>query len=161
MQAASIANNGFVNGEFVPYLASHWATKTITLPAALNNKPNVRFKWEYATGAASNNFYIDDINLSGVVGINEQVNTFNLAIYPNPTTESTSIAYHLTEKGNVKLEVVDVLGKKIGEVINANQVEGDYSFSISKANYNLKNGIYFVRLTVNNAVVTRKLVITE
>lgn len=161
MQAAAIANNGFVNGEFMPYYASNWATKTITLPATLNNKPNVRFKWEYATGLASNNFYIDDINLSGVVGINEQANSFNLGIYPNPTTESTSIAYHLTEKGNVKLEVVDVLGKKVAEVINSNQTEGDYNFTISKSEYSLKNGIYFVRLTVNNAVVTRKLVITE
>ncbi|MBK7182436.1 MAG: T9SS type A sorting domain-containing protein [Bacteroidetes bacterium] len=157
---AALANYGYYSGYYVPNASSNWVSKTLTLPAGASVQ-NVRFKFEYKTGAASNNLYIDDININGVVGITEQANNFNLAIYPNPTTETSTISYHLTEKGNVKLEVVDLLGKKVADVANTNQAEGDYSFTLSKSAANLTNGIYFIRLSVNNTVVTKKLVIAE
>ncbi|MBN8697240.1 MAG: T9SS type A sorting domain-containing protein [Bacteroidetes bacterium] len=160
LSGATLANNGYYGGYFVPSVASQWATKTITLPAAASVQ-SVRFKFEYEAGAASNNLYIDDINISGVVGVNEAANAFNLTVYPNPTSDLSTITYHLTEKASVKVEVVDILGKKVADVVSANQPEGDYSFNVSKSDLNLNNGIYFIRLSVNNTIVTNKLVVTE
>ncbi|MCK6650452.1 MAG: T9SS type A sorting domain-containing protein, partial [Bacteroidia bacterium] len=82
-------------------------------------------------------------------------------VYPNPTSDLSTIAYHLIEKAFVKVEVVDILGKKVADVVSANQPEGDYSFNISKSDLNLNSGIYFIRLSVNNTIVTNKLVVTE
>ena len=43
----------------------------------------------------------------------------------------------------------------------ANQTEGDYTVQISKQDLHLHNGIYFVKISVDNNSVTKKLVITE
>jgi hypothetical protein len=160
MTGTSLCNYGFYNGYYVPSSPSNWNTKTINLPAGASVQ-NVRFKFLYETGNASNNIYVDDINISGVVGVAENMNSFALSVYPNPTNQSSTVSYHLKEKGTVKLEVVDILGKKVAELVNSNQVEGNYSFDVSKAENNLNNGIYFIRLSVNNSVVTTKLVVTE
>lgn len=160
MTGAAVANNGYSSGFFTPNSASQWTTKTINLPAATNNQ-NVRFKFEYKTGAAANSFYIDDININGVVGIGENSNAFGLAIAPNPANTSTTISYHLTEKADVKMQVVDVLGKTIATPVNTAQSEGDYKVNVSREEAGLSNGIYFIKLTVNNTTITRKLIISE
>ncbi len=160
MTGTGLCNYGFYNGYYVPSSPSNWNTKTINLPAGASVQ-NVRFKFVFETGNASNNIYVDDINISGVVGIAENMNSFALNVYPNPTSQSSTVSYHLKEKGTVKLEIVDILGKKVAELVNSNQVEGNYSFDVSKAENNLNNGIYFIRLSVNNSVVTTKLVVTE
>lgn len=157
---ATLANNGYSSGFFTPNNASQWVTKTITLPAAANSQ-NVRFKFEYTSGPEPNNVYIDDINITGVVGINENTNDFDLIVFPNPANQSTSISYHITQKSDVKLEVVDVLGKTVALPVNTSQTEGDYKVTLSRYDNRLTNGIYFIKLTVGNTTITKKLVITE
>jgi len=160
MTNAALANNGYFDGYFLPTSESQWATKTITLPpAALVS--NVRFKFAFTSGYATNNLYIDNVNIAGVVGVAENANDFNLSIFPNPSSTTSTISYHLNQKGAVKLEVVDLLGKKVADVVNTNQAEGDYTYTISKVDNKLNNGIYFIRLSVNNSIVTKKIVITE
>jgi len=155
----ALINNGYHPESYVPSSTSEWALQSYTLPPSLLIN-NVRFKFEYSTGKSSNNIYIDDININGTVGIDENTlgnNTF--ALYPNPTNQSTTLSYHLNKKGNTKIEVVDVLGKKIWESSTNSQPEGDYSVVISKQELNLNNGIYFIRLSVDSSVITKKLII--
>ncbi|MCK6650728.1 MAG: T9SS type A sorting domain-containing protein, partial [Bacteroidia bacterium] len=160
MSGTNLSNFGYYNGYYVPSSASMWNTKTINLPVAACVQ-NVRFKFVYETGSASNNVYIDNINIAGAVGVEENLNSFALNVYPNPSNQMSTISYRLTDKSGVKLEIYDVLGKKVADLTNANQSEGSYSVEVSKADNNLKNGIYFIRLSVNNAVTTTKLVISE
>jgi PKD repeat protein len=157
---AALANNGYSAGFFTPTNASQWVSKTLTLPSAANHQ-NVRFKFEYTSGPEPNNVYIDDININGVVGISENANSFDLLIAPNPANQSTTISYHLTQKADVKMEVVDVLGKVIALPVNTAQSEGDYRVTLSRYDNRLTNGVYFIKLTVGNTTVTRKLIITE
>jgi PKD repeat protein len=157
---AALANNGYSAGFFTPTNASQWVNKTLTLPAAANNQ-NVRFKFEYTSGPEPNNLYIDDININGVVGITENANSFDLLLSPNPANQATVVSYHLTEKANVTLQIVDVLGKVVAIPVTTSQNEGDYRVTVSKGELNLSNGIYFIKLTVGNSSVTRKLIFTE
>jgi PKD repeat protein len=158
---STLINNGYSAGYFTPSTSSQWALRTVSIPATFSTG-NVRFKFEYTSGSESNNIYIDDINLSGVVGINEAANGISsLSIYPNPTTQSSTIAYHLDAKANTKIEVVDVLGKTVFSQLNSAQAEGDYSVMVSKQNLNLRNGMYFVKFSIDNQSVTKKLIITE
>lgn len=157
---ATLANNGYSAGFFTPTSASQWTTKTITLPGAANNQ-NVRFKFVFEAGPEPNNVYIDDININGTVGIAENTNAFDLMIFPNPANQSATISYHLTNKSDVKLEVVDVLGKVVSVPVNTSQSEGDYKVTLSRYDNRLTNGVYFIKLTVDNTTVTRKLIITE
>ncbi|MGQ0829846.1 MAG: M43 family zinc metalloprotease [Bacteroidota bacterium] len=159
--ATGFINNGFNSGNFVPTSASQWALKGITIPSTVATT-NVRFKFEYITGSASNNVYIDNINIVSTVGINETaLANANVSIYPNPSNESSTVFYSLKQQADVKITVFNVLGKIISEVNNDNQPEGDYSFLISKQELNLNNGVYFIKFSVDNSSVTQKLIITE
>jgi hypothetical protein len=158
---AALINNGFYSNSFVPTLNSQWVLKTISIPKIVATS-NVRFKFEYTSGNKSNNIYIDDININGTVGIKENtLQNASMSIYPNPSSETSTISYHLNQKADVVISLMDVLGKVITEVKNNSQAEGDYTFLISKHNLNLNNGIYFIRFSVDNNAITQKLVITE
>ncbi len=161
IQGAALCNNGYSGTSFVPNSQSQWAFHSINIPT-LYCTGNVKFKFAYTSGNASNNVFIDDINVTGVLGINENsLDNTSFSLYPNPSKEATNIFYHLNTKGNVKIEVLDVLGKKVMELDNKNQVEGDYTYSISKQEHNMNNGIYFVRFSFDNNSVTKKLIFTE
>jgi hypothetical protein len=158
---STLINNGYSPAAFYPTSSTVWTLRTVTIPGSFASS-NTRFKFEYTAGAESNNVYIDDINLSGAVGINENNNaTSSLSIFPNPTNQSSTISYRLDKKSSTKIEVVDVLGKVAFTQVNAEQSEGEYSVMISKQNLNLKNGIYFVKFTVNDQSVTKKLIVTQ
>jgi PKD repeat protein len=161
LTGTNLLNNGYQPDYFVPNTTTDWILKTITIPASIATS-NVEFKFEYTTGNASNNIYIDNININGTVGVNENVlENSNLNIYPNPSNESSTIFYHLSKAGNAKVEILDVLGKKVFEVPAKNLAEGDYTISVSKQGENLRNGIYFVKLTVDGQSVTQKLILTQ
>ncbi len=161
--AAKLINNGYFGTAFTPNAGSVWTTKTVTIPTPGSTAAgNVRFKFEYTTGEESNNIYIDDINISGTVGIEENTMSANsMFIYPNPSNSLTNIAYHLNKRANTRLEVFDVVGKKVYEENQGYQNEGDYVVSLSKESNGLSNGVYFIKLTVDKVSATQKLIITE
>ena len=159
LSGAALCNNGYYAGGFAPASQSQWALVSFNIASNLA-KGNVRFKFEYTTGSASNNVFIDDININGTVGmIENSIDDANVSLFPNPSSESTTIFYHLNSKGNVKIELFDVVGKKVVEINNNNQADGDYSTIISKQDYNLTNGIYFVKFSIDGKMVTKKLIL--
>jgi PKD repeat protein len=161
LSGASLINNGFHPEEFIPNSASQWAyiTRSIT-PSYVTS--STQFKFEFTSGNQTNDIYIDDINISGTVGVTESpLEETSVSLYPNPSNQSSTLSYHLNVKADTKIEMIDVLGKKIMEVNNLNQAEGDYTVQLSKQDLHLYNGIYFVKISVNNNTITKKLIITE
>lgn len=156
----ALLNNSYHPEEFVPNSASQWVQKSVNIATAVG--PKTRFKFEYTSGSGSNSIYIDDINISGVLSVDESIiDAANVSIFPNPANQTATLSYHLDKKGDTRIELVDVLGKKLMQVNNTNQAEGDYSIQISKHELNLLNGIYFVKFTIDNTTVTKKLIISE
>jgi PKD repeat protein len=157
----SFLNDSYHPEEFVPSSPGEWALQTVNIPSTICT-PNTRFKFEYTTGNESNSIFIDDIMINGVTGIDEPIEVNSVSLYPNPATQSTTLSYHVNKKGNTRIELIDVLGKKMMEVNNTAQAEGDYTFEISKDQLHLLNGIYFIRLSLDNQnTITKKLIITE
>ncbi len=156
---ATFINNSYHPEEFVPSSPSQWALQTVNVTAAISNK--TRFKFEYTSGYEGNSIYLDDINITGVLGINDGNLESNVSIFPNPANETATVSYLLNKSGDVKIELVDVLGKKIMESSNVNQTQGEHTFQISKQDLNLRNGVYFVKFSVDNSTITKKLVISE
>lgn len=157
--ATSLLNNGYHPEEFLPTTPGQWALLSVPIGSGVSNK--TRFKFEYTSGAESNSIFIDDINIMGTVGISENLQEGSLNIFPNPMSQSATVAYTLIKKGDVRIELVDVLGKKITESNNPSQAEGNHTFEISKQDLNLKNGVYFVKITIDNTTMTKKLIISE
>ncbi|MEP7265334.1 MAG: M43 family zinc metalloprotease [Bacteroidota bacterium] len=145
---------GFYSSPFTP-APSDWALETVNLTSTtISNKPNVRFKFEY-TYAYGNNIYIDDINLTGVVDVQEALSeSANIQVYPNPSEEHTYVSFTTLTAGKVVLEVLDVMGRKI-QTINNDLDSGDHQILLSN---HLDAGTYFVRLLLDNGTITRKVV---
>ncbi len=79
--------------------------------------------------------------------------------YPNPFNPSTTIRYQLPVASEVKLEVYDVLGKKVAKLVNERQAAGVYQV-IWNAN-GLSSGTYFYRLQAGQFVQTRKMMLVK
>ncbi len=149
---------------FIPWPAK-WANKTYapSATAILNNKTDVKFRFWYRNAdetGQTQDLYIDQFNISGVVGLNELENEISLALYPNPTSSSSSTKIEFTAVSEAKgrITVYDVIGKTVEQIsISANASETkSYTINAYSA---LTSGIYFVKVDLNNKSVTKKLVI--
>jgi hypothetical protein len=79
--------------------------------------------------------------------------------YPNPFNPSTTIRYQLPVASEVKLEVYDVLGKKIATLVSERQSAGSYQVVWNASG--LSSGTYFYRLQAGTFVETKKMIMVK
>jgi len=79
--------------------------------------------------------------------------------YPNPFNQSTTIEYHLSEPGQVTLDVFNMVGQRVASIINSREPAGDHRIGFKAGN--LFSGVYLYRLQVNNYVQSRKLILMK
>ncbi len=141
---------------------SKWKTftpNTILINNALIGKRDVKLKIVYTVDkTTAQNVYIDNFNLSGVVGINELENTIGLSIYPNPTSSTSTIEFTSPVNSNVEVLVTDITGRLV-EKSNFKSNAGIASKYIVNKNSNLTAGMYVVSLILDGQKVTKKLII--
>ena len=76
----------------------------------------------------------------------------NLVIYPNPSTGK--FYFHLSSEESVQIEISDLTGKRIQNVVSE-ELNGNYTLNLTgKA-----AGVYFAKITTNKGQITKKLVI--
>ncbi len=84
--------------------------------------------------------------------------------YPNPLTTSTSIHYTLETSGHAMLSVYNGLGQKVRELVNSNLTAGSFQAVWDGADMTgdlVPNGLYFVRLTMGDQLITSKLTVNR
>ncbi len=92
--------------------------------------------------------------------ISEKPSAFKLMQnYPNPFNPATTITYQLASLSDVKLEVFDVLGRKVATLVNARQSAGVHSVTFNASN--LASGIYFYRLQAGSFLETKKMMLVK
>lgn len=99
------------------------------------------------------------------LGINDfQISNGILSNYPNPAKNSTVFIYSLKNRGVVKLNIFNSLGKKIHEAVNELKNPGTYSFEWNLKDMSgekLREGMYFYNVELNGKVLqTNKLIIS-
>jgi PKD repeat protein len=95
-----------------------------------------------------------------ISGIRElEQNAFKFDVYPNPMSDNVTIAYELSGLSDVELSLLDILGKTINITNIKKQLPGKYSFKWKSEN--VKAGIYFLQIKVNEKSATTKLIIAE
>jgi photosystem II stability/assembly factor-like uncharacterized protein len=79
--------------------------------------------------------------------------------YPNPFNPTTIINFQIPEDGFVTLKVYDVLGREVASLVNADKKAGYYScdFDASK----LSSGVYIYKITANNFVQSKKMLLVK
>ncbi len=138
------------NSPFYPSSQSQWKEVTVSIPTSVAASDNVRFKFEF-TGGGGNFLYLDEINITGSVGINEAQQA-GISIYPNPAKDFVVIKNDKQIK-NLKLEIRNV----VGQVVNQSSINNQTSTIDVSA---FTSGIYFLRLFSENVDVTEKIVVT-
>lgn len=100
-------------------------------------------------------------------GVTPVVQSFELKQnYPNPFNPATTIAFNLNGNGfaKVKLEVFNLLGQKVQTLFNGVLNSGSYRFKWTgrnEAGQAMASGIYFYKLTVNQSVQIKQMVLLK
>jgi hypothetical protein len=79
--------------------------------------------------------------------------------YPNPFNPSTAIRYQVSGSSDVRLEVFDMLGRKVSTLVSERQSAGTYQINFNAAT--LSSGIYFYRLTNGTATDVKKMMLAK
>jgi hypothetical protein len=80
--------------------------------------------------------------------------------YPNPFNPTTTIAYALPETAPVRLDVFDMLGRRVATLVN-NEAHAPGSHSVSFDASRLTSGVYVYRLQAGSTVITRKFTLLK
>ena len=94
-----------------------------------------------------------------IVGINDiEKNNANLSVFPNPSnTNSVSLSFNLDKKSAIKAAIVNSLGQNVNIVFEGNLQGGHNQLKINTSQLN--KGIYFIRLRIDNHIITKKLIL--
>lgn len=156
-------NSGGTDANPFTPLPDQWKTYTISAQIPWASYLNlmsvlVRFNFVEGTTGGGNNIFIDAIKFSGIVGINELAKSIMLSVYPNPAVGEATVKFNLDDAAAVKMNVVDIYGKVVSEVTDANLSPGEHTISVNK-DRKLASGIYFIDLSINGAKISNKLIV--
>jgi photosystem II stability/assembly factor-like uncharacterized protein len=79
--------------------------------------------------------------------------------YPNPFNPSTKISFSIPEQVFVSINIYDILGRLVSEIISKEKSAGDYEFIFNGKN--LPSGVYICRLSAGKFSQTIKMTMTK
>lgn len=83
----------------------------------------------------------------GALSISDDMNPQKFGIsknYPNPFNPNTTIEYYLGESGIVSLDVYNVNGELVDNIVNSYQISGNHSVTWQPTN--ISSGMYYISL---------------
>lgn len=95
---------------------------------------------------------------NGKAGMNQDRNDMvpsQIKVYPNPAKEHADISFEILQQGHVKIQVLDIQGKVIREVLNKTLESGRQEVGISLLG--LDAGVYNIRIETGGKVMMEKL----
>ena len=81
---------------------------------------------------------------------------FQLELSPNPTDNQFVVNYVLENKGLVRVDIFNLQGQNVGTMLYEEQSSGEYQVELAP---NLATGNYFVRLSVDGVIQTKRLIV--
>ena len=79
--------------------------------------------------------------------------------YPNPFNPSTKIRYQLPNDSKVVIKIYNILGSEVLELLNEQKEAGVYETEFNS--YNLSSGTYIYKISADNFVQTKKMVLLK
>jgi hypothetical protein len=81
------------------------------------------------------------------------------SVSPNPVREKSEISFSLTGHENVRIDLYNVKGELVRNLVDNRFVEGNYSAPLTTGD--LANGVYLVRMIAGDQVYTQKLTVSK
>jgi len=144
---------------------------------AFNRPPAYEYKWfsagsklpylevdatDLGGGPTVTNIIYQDVYQPGIFQLSTtdiKTNDAQLIIYPNPASELLSVQYTLNQPTDVKVEMLDLTGKIVGNWLYPNQTPGTNIQTIPLKNLVLNPGTYLIRISGTNFSSSKKLMI--
>ncbi len=79
--------------------------------------------------------------------------------YPNPFNPVTTIHYQVKEQSHIRVDVFDMIGRRIHTLIDGRQDSGVYDVKFDAGN--LASGVYLIRFMVNDHMDIRKMTLIK
>lgn len=138
------------NSQFTPSGQSQWGYEVVDNILSTYNVADFRFKFWFESDGG-NNLYIDDININGgPVGIGEFLGSgHDMLVVPDPVLDAAELIFTNEHQGNVRIDVLDALGREVAHVYNGVLVPGDQRLQLPVGA--LGAGLYFVRVAGTDA----------
>lgn len=156
-----------ISGGTAPFTGSYKPSRVLS---AFNNS-NVNGTWilKIYDRASGNTGTLKAWSLNFVIGTNPiGINNISSEIpldyslsqnYPNPFNPVTNIRFQIPKAGFVKITIFDVLGREIESLVNENLSAGTYNADWNAENH--PSGIYFYKVTVNEYVEVKKMILVK
>jgi hypothetical protein len=173
--ATELNNNGF---QIERTLASEVSWSSVGFVKGAGNSSNtIHYSFtDNSVNSGKYNYRLKQIDYDGKYKYSDLVNadvnvpgTFSLSQnYPNPFNPSTKIDYTLPVDSRVKVEIYNIAGQKIADVVNNEQSAGFYSLNVSANSFkNISSGVYIYKMTAiekatgKNFVSSKKLMLMK
>jgi hypothetical protein len=143
-------NQGFGVGEYNMLLS----TKGYAIPVWSDGR----------TGDGNMNIYTAFVPITGTVPVADNITPINGSIslldpVPNPAFNSSSVTIKLTKDLNISLNIKDIHGNIVKEIVKEKLVSGDYVYIIDTQD--LSSGDYYLHLLSGNQFAVKKLVVVK
>jgi flagellar hook assembly protein FlgD len=84
--------------------------------------------------------------------------------YPNPFNPTTTIAYELTNAGDVRLEVINLLGQRVSTLVDEFQQAGRHEViwnGKDNSGSDVASGVYFYKITTASSSASKKMILVK
>jgi PKD repeat protein len=157
LEGLDLVTAGSVSIPFFPSSSADWREESFTIPNTYLTE-GFRMKFIFRAGEFPNNLFIDDINMTGSVGLNEQdADFFGAMVYPNPANENTVLTYVDRGAENLNINLTDLSGRVISSWTPRASAPGAQRIEIDTRN--LATGAYLISLHSNGHSRTLKLMV--
>lgn len=143
-------NKGFIKGNGNSFVAHTYNFEDSDIPPG---KYNYRLK---QTDFNGNFRYFE---LKEIVEVNIPKKITLLQNFPNPFNTSTIIRFSLPVESNITVKVYDISGKTVRSYFNSKLKSGFYEILFKGDNF--PSGIYYYKLTADNVILARKMMLIK
>ena len=148
--------SGTSNAAFTPSGIADWEQVDVNLSPFANDE-HVLIKFQGVSGGG-NNIYLDDIQISGPLGIADDNAGFAFTVSPNPVIDEAKVSLEVANTDNYQVTLMDVAGKKIAVLQNGRLSSGKHTFTIGKE-WLTNAGIYLIQVDNGLGRQVQKLVV--
>jgi hypothetical protein len=145
---------GLVDGDYTIFVNVPGLEMTSTYSFTISGNTVVS-DLDFTLGADS--VYPNSV-LTGVKKIKVNDPKAGLFAYPNPYKGHVNIKANMEQRGEMNLEVFDIMGKKITTIENSEKEQGEYSYKFSAKELGLSSGMYVIKLTTPSKTTTLKII---
>lgn len=160
----------WANGETMD--GGEWEDVDLDISSIASNSETVYLRWVMGTtdgGWRYCGWNIDDIQIFAIQDITTGTYEYTtieseLRCYPNPFSEITTIEYTLSDKSYVSVSIFDIQGKIVKQLLEQDKIAGNYSISWDATSDNgqcVTNGVYFIKVVMNNKVSSHKVLVNR